>query len=290
LDQSLNIPSVKTLYLAGIPDTINLATQMGITTLTEPDRYGLSLVLGGAEVKPIDMASAYGVFANDGVRNPYRIIQRVEDVNGNILEQAQDQPERVLDAQIARLMDNVLSDNSARAAVFGFNNSLYLPGYDVAAKTGTTQDNRDGWVVGFSPSISTVVWTGNNDNKSMTAAGAGISAAGPMWHEFMAQALATFPHESFPDPNPVSSNKIMLSGNIAYTPQDGGPTQYHEILYYVNRNDPLGSFPSNPTIDPQFTNWDWPVLQAYGELPYGVSPSPSPDSSPQVIPNPTPNF
>lgn len=280
LAQSLNIPSVKTLYLAGVPDTINFAAQMGITTLTEPDRYGLSLVLGGAEVKPIDMASAYGVFANDGLRNPYRIIQRVEDVNGNILEQAANSPERVLDTQTARLIDNVLSDNSARAAVFGYNNSLYLPGYNVAAKTGTTQDNRDGWVVGFSRSISTVVWTGNNDNSSMTAAGAGISAAGPMWNEFMAKALATFPRESFPDPEPVSSNKIMLNGSNAYTPPDGGPTQYHEILYYIDRNDPLGPIPSNPNNDPQFTNWDWPVLQAYGESYYGNYPSPTPPPQP----------
>jgi len=281
LDQSLNIPSVKTLYLAGIPDTISLAQQMGITTLTEPDRYGLSLVLGGAEVHPIDMASAYGVFANDGIRNPWRIIQRVEDASGNVLEEAQDQPQRALDTQTARLMDNILSDNSARAAVFGYNNSLYFPGYEVGAKTGTTQDNRDGWVVGFSPSISTVVWTGNNDNKSMTAAGAGISAAGPMWHEFMAKALATFPHESFPQPEPVTSSKIMLNGNIAYTPPDGGPAQYHEILYYVDRNNPLGSIPSNPNSDPQFANWDWPVLQAYGEWPYSNFPSPSPTPTPQ---------
>ncbi len=279
LDQSLNIPSVKTLYLAGIPETISLAQQMGITTLTQPERYGLSLVLGGAEVHPIDLVSAYSVFANDGIRNPWRIIQRVEDANGNVLEEAQNQPQRALDAQTARLMNNILSDNSARAAVFGYNNSLYFPGYEVGAKTGTTQDNRDGWVVGFSPSVATVVWTGNNNNQSMTAAGAGISAAGPMWHEFMAQALATFPHESFPQPEPVTSSKIMLNGNNTYTPPDGGPTQYHEILYYVDRNDPLGPMPSNPGNDPQFINWDWPVLQTYGEPPYENSLSPT--STPQ---------
>lgn len=280
LDESLNIPSVKTLYLAGVPNTINLAQQMGITTLTDPTRYGLSLVLGGAEVHPIDMASAYSVFANDGVRNPYRIIQSVQDVNGNILEQAQDQSQRVLDSQTARLIDDVLSDNSARAPEFGYNSSLYIPGYDVGAKTGTTQDNRDGWLVGFSPSISTAVWTGNNNNSSMTQAGAGVSAAGPMWHDFMVQALKTFPHESFSNPDPVSSGKPMLNGNTAYTPPDGGPTQYHEILYYVDRTNPLGPIPTNPNNDPQFTNWDWPVLQAYGESPYGNYPLPTPTPQP----------
>lgn len=279
LGQSLNIPSVKTLYLAGIPETIGLAQKMGITTLTEPNRYGLSLVLGGAEVHPIDMASAYGVFANDGIRNPWRIIQRIEDASGHIIEESKDQPQRVLDTQTARLMNNILSDNSARAAVFGYNNSLYFPGYEVGAKTGTTQENKDGWVAGFTPSISTVVWTGNNDNKSMTAAGAGISAAGPMWHEFMAKALSTLPRESFPQPEPVTSSKIMLNGNFTYTPSDGGPAQYHEILYYVDRNNPLGPYPSNPNTDPQFSNWDWPVIQTYGVPIYEdplYSPSPSP--------------
>ncbi|MEK9158361.1 MAG: penicillin-binding transpeptidase domain-containing protein, partial [Patescibacteria group bacterium] len=277
LAQSLNIPSVKTLYLAGINDTINLAQQMGITTLTEPTRYGLSLVLGGAEVRPIDLVSAYGVFANDGIRNPWRIIQKVEDVNGNILEEAQDQPQRVLDSQTARMIDNVLSDNSARAAVFGYNNSLYIPGYEVGAKTGTTQENRDAWVVGFSPSIATVVWTGNNNNTSMTSAGAGISASGPMWNEFMSKALSKLPRESFPQPNPVSSNKPMLNGSYSYT-SDAGLPQYHEILNYVDRGDPLGGIPSNPASDPQFSNWDWPVVQTYGYL--QVTPSTSPTFSP----------
>ncbi len=263
LNQSLNVPSVKTLYLAGIPDTISLAQQMGISTLTDPKRYGLSLVLGGAEVHPIDLVSAYGVFANDGVRNPWRIITRVEDVGGNILEQTQDQSQRVLDTQTARLMANILSDNSARAPVFGYNNSLYIPGYDVGAKTGTTQDNRDGWVVGFSPSIATVVWTGNNDNSSMTAAGAGISAAGPMWHEFMAKALPTLPNETFPEPNPVTSSKIMLNGNYIYI-SENGTQEFHEILNYVDRNDPLDNFPSNPASDPQYLNWDWSVVHTYG--------------------------
>ncbi len=285
LDQSLNIPSVKTLYLAGISDTINLAQQMGITTLTQPERYGLSLVLGGAEVRPIDLVSAYGVFANDGVRNPWRIIQRVEDVNGNVLEEATDSPQRVLDSQTARLMNNVLSDNSARAPVFGYNNSLYIPGYDVGAKTGTTQENRDGWVVGFSPNIATVVWAGNNNNKSMTAAGAGISASGPMWNEFMTKALATFPKESFPEPNPATSNKIMLNGNYSYVSPDGIP-QIHEILHYVNRSDPLGDYPSNPAADPEYANWEWPVARTY-------APAPTPESSPEGTPSsqtPTPAF
>lgn len=284
LDMSLNIPAVKTLYLAGIPDVINLATQMGITTLTQPERYGLSLVLGGAEVRPIDLVSAYSVFANDGVRNPWRIIKEVDDVNGNVLEQAQDNPQRVLDAQTARLMDDVLSDNNARAPEFGYNNALYIPGYDIGAKTGTTQDNRDGWVVGFNPDIATVVWSGNNDNSPMTAAGAGISASGPMWNEYMRQAVATFPNDTFPKPDPVSSSKPMMNGSYTYTAPDGS-TQVHDILKYVDRSDPTGPFPSNPSNDPQFANWDWSVVNSYG----GSNTSATSDgSSPSPTPLPTP--
>lgn len=274
LQESLNVPSVKVLYLAGIQDTISLAQQMGITTLTDPSRYGLSLVLGGAEVHPIDMVSAYGTFANDGVHNPWRIVLNVKDANGNVLEEAQDQSHRVLTPQIARLMDNVLSDNNARAPEFGYNSSLYIPGYDVAAKTGTTQDNRDAWVVGFSPSIATVVWTGNNNNSPMTRQGAGISASGPLWNTFMSKALANFPNNTFPKPDPVSAPKIMLDGNT-----NDNTGQYHDILYYVDRNNPLGSIPSNPSSDPQFNNWDWPVTAAYGGVSTPgntISPSPSP--------------
>src|SRR3989344_997514 len=262
LGQSLNVVAVKVLYLAGINDTINNAARMGISTLNDPNRYGLSLVLGGAEVHPIDMASAYGVFANDGVRNPWQIVLSVQDANGNVLEQASDRSERVLEPQIARLMNNILSDNLARAPVFGYNNSLYIPGREIAAKTGTTQDNRDGWVVGFTPSISTVVWTGNNNNSQMTVAGAGVSAAGPMWHEFMVKALANTPIESFPEPYPVSANKAPLDGS--YTSTDG---QIHTILYNVDRSDPLGPAPISPGNDPQFYNWEWVIRGVFGPLP-----------------------
>lgn len=259
LQESLNVPSVKVLYLAGVQDTITLARQMGITTLTDPTRYGLSLVLGGAEVHPIDLVSAYSTFANDGVHNPWRIVLGVKDANGNLLEQAQDQSQRVLTPQVARLVDNVLSDNNARAPEFGYNSSLYIPGHEVAAKTGTTQDNRDAWVVGFTPDIATVVWTGNNDNTPMTKAGAGISASGPMWNSYMSQALATLPNDNFPQPDPVSSTKPMLNGS-----SNDGSGQYHSILYYVNRDDPLGPIPNNPSNDPGFINWEWAVANYFG--------------------------
>ena len=264
LAQSLNVPSIKVLYLAGINDTMDLSEKMGITTLGDKSRFGLSLVLGGAEVKLVDLVSAYGVFANEGMRSPWSFIQRVESSNGQILEEKDNKPERVLEPQIARLINNMLSDNSARAPVFGYSSSLYLPGRDVAAKTGTTQDNKDAWVVGYSPSLVAGVWTGNNNfNESMTKEGAGISASGPMWHEFMVKALNIMPNEKFTNPDPVTANKVMLDGNYTYL-QDGSLfPEYHEILFYLDKRNPLGPIPADPSIDSQFTNWEWAVKKVY---------------------------
>lgn len=263
LAQSLNVPSVKTLYLAGIEDTINLAENMGITTLQDRNRFGLSLVLGGAEVRLVDIVSAYGVFSNEGIRNPWFFIQRVEDSNGEILEEHRLEPKKVIDSQVARLINDVLSDNNARAPVFGYSNYLFVPGRELAAKTGTTQENRDAWVVGYSPSLVTGVWTGNNDNKSMTKEGAGISASGPMWKEFMVKALEGNPVESFTKPDLNISEKIMLNGRYS----DNMNNDIHSILYYIDKDNPLGSTPINPLDDPQFKNWEWSVRNFFG-LPY----------------------
>jgi 1A family penicillin-binding protein len=250
LGQSLNIPSVQVLYLAGIDNSIDLAHKAGITTLNDRSRYGLSLVLGGGEVRLVDMVAAYGVFANDGVRVSQSFIQKIVTGDGTILEEYKKEEERVLEPQIARLISDILSDNNARGPVFGYNSSLYFPDRQIAAKTGTTQENRDGWLIGYTPSLVAGVWTGNNNNDSMTKQGAGISAAGPMWNEFMSRALGGVPSENFIKPDPVATDKIMLDGNYR------GPSGIHSILFYVNKNDPTGPFPSNPNDDPQFANWE----------------------------------
>ncbi|MDP3954152.1 MAG: transglycosylase domain-containing protein [bacterium] len=252
---SLNVPSVKVLYLAGIENTIKNAKNMGITSLNEPERYGLSLVLGGAEVKLIDIVSAYGVLANDGLKNPAVFIEKVTTSNGVVLEEYRKNEDRVLDQQIARLMNNILSDNNARAPVFGFNNYLYLKDRPVAAKTGTTQENRDGWLIGYVPSLAAGVWTGNNDNSSMTQEGAGVSAAGPIWNEFMSRALEGQPVDQFINPDPVFENKIMLNGSYL------GGYGVHSILYYVDKDSPTGQFPADPYSDQQFQNWESSVAR-----------------------------
>ena len=270
LAQSLNVPSVQILYLAGIDQVIDLAEKMGISTLQENrSNLGLSLVLGGAEVKLLDIVSAYGTFANDGVHQTPAFILKVEDGAGNVLEEYKPKEERVISPQTSRIITSMLSDNRARSPVFGPNSSLYFADRPVAAKTGTTQENRDAWVVGYTPSLSVGVWVGNNDNKSMTKQGAGISASGPIWREFMAKALQDQPMEEFLSPDPVEVDKIMLNGS--YLTEETGPIEtpeissstIHSILYYIDKEDPLGPFPSNPENDPQFKNWEWAVKTYY---------------------------
>lgn len=256
LAQSKNIPAVKTLYLAGIKDSIATAEKMGITTLTDPNRYGLTLVLGGGEVTLLDMTSAYGVFANDGVRNPPVGILRVEDRNGVVLENYEDKSERVMDPQIARQISDVLSDNVARTPLYGATSPLLFPGHDVAAKTGTTNDNIDAWVLGYSTGIVAGAWAGNNTPEPMNQISGLIVT--PLWHEFLAYAMEKYPGEAFPAPAPDPSEDTLppvLRGNWNTDPSRG----VHDILFWVQKDDPRAGVPNNPYADPQFERWDWPV-------------------------------
>jgi len=201
LAQSLNIPAIKVLlYSAGLQNSINTAKKCGITTLNEPSSfYGPAIVLGGGEVKLLDMVSAYGVFANEGIRYPAISILKIEDSKGNIIEQNNKTPKRVLGEEATRMLNSVLSDNNARAPMFGYNSSLYFPDYQVAAKTGTTNNYRDAWTIGYTPNISVGVWVGNNNNAEM-AKKASVSLAGPIWRSFMLAALKKLPKEDFTPP------------------------------------------------------------------------------------------
>lgn len=188
LAQSLNIPAVKVLYLAGTRNALKMAADMGLTTLNDPDRYGLTLVLGGGEVKPVDMAYAYGVFANEGVRAKPRSILRIEDSRGNIVEETAVESARVIERDVALTVSDVLSDNVARTPLWGANSLVNFPGRSVASKTGTTNNLRDAWMVGYSPSVTVAVWVGNNDNSPMGGGLSGLIVA-PMWREFFDIAL-----------------------------------------------------------------------------------------------------
>lgn len=199
LAQSLNIPAVSTLYLAGIQDTINTATSMGITTLTDPSRYGLALVLGGAEVKLIDITSAFGVFGQEGKRFPVDGILSITDRDEKNLY-FRPKPEQVIDVEVSRKINSILSDNAARTPTFGPRSPLAFPsGTIVAAKTGTTQNFRDAWTLGYTNHIALGVWVGNNDNTPMKPGSDGIYVAAPLWREFMNILLERYPETGFTD-------------------------------------------------------------------------------------------
>jgi len=191
LSQSLNVPSIKVLaYLAGLEDSIQTAKDLGITTLTRPASfYGLPLVLGGGEVKLLDMVSAYGVFGTEGLRLTPISVLKIVDADGNVIEENNPFPKRVLNPEIARLITSILSDNGARSPIFGSHSPMYFENYQVAAKTGTTQNYQDGWIVGYTPSIAVGVWVGNNDNTPMLKE-PGIVLAGPIWRVFLDHFLA----------------------------------------------------------------------------------------------------
>lgn len=190
LAQSLNIPSIKVLLnLAGLQDSIETAHDMGINTLQDPSRYGPSLVLGGGEVKLLDMVSAYGVFATEGKHIPPAGITRVVNEEGATLQENTNTPIAILPAKPTQLISDILSDNEARAPIFGLNSLLFFPDKKVAVKTGTTQDFRDGWVIGYTKDIVVGVWVGNNDNSPINKE-PGIVVAGPIWRAFMDYALS----------------------------------------------------------------------------------------------------
>ncbi len=280
LAQSRNIPAVKVLYLAGLRDSLKTAQNMGITSLTDPNRYGLTLVLGGGEVTPLELTSAYGVFANNGVLHPTVGILKIENLNGQVLEEYQERPQTVISENITSLISSILSDNAARTPAFGANSPLYFPGRTVAAKTGTTNDYKDAWIIGYTPSIAVGAWVGNNDNTPMEKKVAGFIVA-PMWNEFMKYYLAKTPNESFPPPPPTDRNlkpilRGIWQGNEVYTidtiskklatehtpeaaKQDIAVYNVHSILYWVDKNNPTGPIPNNPNSDPQFILWETPI-------------------------------
>lgn len=279
LAQSINIPSVKVLYLAGLKESLEMAKNLGITTINDTNRYGLTLVLGGGEVHLLEMTAAYSVFANEGVQNKPISILKVEKNNGEVLEEHTPAPFLVLEQQIARQINDVLSDNEARAPAFGEQSFLYFQNRDVAVKTGTTNDYRDAWVIGYTPNFSLGVWFGNNDNTPMEKKVAGFIAA-PLWNAFLKEVFKTLPTENFIEPAPVVAVKPVLKGEwrgsrsytidtiskklaTEYTPKEYLKekviTEIHSILYWLDKNNPHGEIPQHPENDPQFALWELPV-------------------------------
>jgi len=215
LGNSLNLPAVKVLGLIGLDKALSTASDLGITTLTDKDRYGLSLVLGGGEVMPLEMATAYGVFANGGKLIPTTPVLKIADTDEKVIYDRTEVPEgkQVLDPQVAYEITNILADPDAKKPTFSRTmNVLTLGKRPVAVKTGTTNGYRDAWTIGYTPQLSTAVWAGNNDNSAMNHA-SGSMAAAPLWHDFMNQALANLPAEEFSKPNGIKTLEVDKLSN-----------------------------------------------------------------------------
>jgi 1A family penicillin-binding protein len=279
LQGSLNIPAVKTLYLAGIENTLNFGERLGYTTLRD-EYVGLSMVLGGVRVTPLEHAAAFATFANNGVRHDTVSILSVQKSDGEMLEEWKVEEHvgtEAMSSNLAATLSNVLSDNSARAYVFGPNNYLTLSGRPAAAKTGTTNEYKDAWTAGYTPSLATVVWVGNADGTLMKTRADGSVVAAPIWKEYMDRSLKGSTVENFPAPAIPVTGKAILDGKIPATTvvidSASGKLateltperfrvekicgEYHTILTYINRADPTGEAPKDPAkADPYYTPWE----------------------------------
>lgn len=236
--RSYNIPAVWVMQRSGVKNVIRTAHRMGLTTLDE-DYYGLALTLGGGEVKPLDMAYAFSVFSNNGtmagrpvaeadIRPGYRkldpvSILRVEDTNGQVLyEYTQPATEQIIDPALAYLMTDIMSDDNARAPAFGANSDLTLPDRIVAAKTGTTNNFRDNWTLGYTPQLATAVWVGNNNNEPMKDV-TGLSGAAPIWNDVMAYYHQNLPEETWQRPPGLVDVGIDAVSGLLPTEHSRGP-------------------------------------------------------------------
>ena len=284
---SLNIPAVKTMYLVGITRMLDKLDLMGYTSFTDRSRFGLAIVLGGGEVKMLEHAAAYAVFPNEGDYHAPVGILKVEDSKGNILFEYEENGRQVLDTNAARMVNDILSDNNARAYVFGGSNYLTLGNRPVAAKSGTTNNNRDAWTMGYTPSLVAGVWVGNNNAAEMRKGSDGSIVAAPIWNEFMRKALATAPVESFASATYESTGKNVLDGIVPETKvkidkysgklaTDLTPASFveekvfkeaHSILYYVNKDDPKGPAPTNPNDDSAYGYWEAAIQAWIGKNP-----------------------
>jgi len=245
LGNSINVTAVKMLYWVGVDNMLKQAYDMGISTL-EPtkenmSRFGLSVTLGGGEVKMLDLATAYGAFANGGKRIDLMGVLKVEDRSGRVLEENKpslNMGKQVISPQEAFIISNILSDNSAREITFGAVNGLSIANYQVAVKTGTTNDKRDNWAIGWTPNLLSVVWVGNNDNHPMGKIASGVSGASPIWKRIMVSILPSRPKQDFSIPDKM----IMLDVDkvSGYPAHDGYAAK---SAYFIDGTQPKTADP-----------------------------------------------
>ncbi|MEI6690634.1 MAG: transglycosylase domain-containing protein [bacterium] len=240
LASSLNIPAVKILSLVGVKDMLTQAYNMGFESL-EPtsanmSRFGLSVTLGGGEVRLFDLVHAYSAFANGGDKVEPVSILKVEKEGKKVYEWKGVQKSRVLTPDVAFLVNHILYDNNARLLTFGANSLLNMGGKPIAVKTGTTNDRKDNWTVGWSTNAVVGVWVGNNDNTAMKAVASGISGASPIWRKIMLKAWELYKGNEFVAPDNVEAKQVdVMSG---YPEHDGYPARAD---YFIK-----GTMPTSP--------------------------------------------
>jgi 1A family penicillin-binding protein len=239
LGNSLNIPAVKILKVNGIDTMIATASAMGITTFTNPEKYGLSLTLGGAEVKMTDMTTAFGVFANGGYKMDLHPIIKIVDKQGKTLEEFKPPTssifgKKVIPEGVAFIISDILADNGARLLAFGDNSQLKIPKQIVSVKTGTTNDYRDNWTIGYTPSYLVAAWVGNNNNTPMSGLVSGVTGAAPIWNDIMEYLLKDKPPEQLSRPFDVIQKTVCSDTGLF--PQAGGtcPTR---LEYFIKGSE-----------------------------------------------------
>ena len=234
---SLNIPAVKVLVSTGIDKAITTAEKFGLTTLKDRRRFGPSLVLGGAEVTLLEHTAGLGTFGNGGIKKEINPIIKIIDRNDKIIYQRRDDKGKpAIDPQIAYLINDILSDKQARQFIFGRNKNLEIPDRQVAVKTGTTQDFRDAWTIGYTPNLAIGVWVGNNDNSPMVKGADGSVVAAPIWKEFTEIALAKRPAEKFNRPEGII--ELTIDSRTGRPPVGHASSTRKEIFTSFNAPKP----------------------------------------------------
>jgi penicillin-binding protein 1C len=252
LAESRNVPSVKVFYLADPERVVNLARKTGISYLKDWQNYGLSLGLGTAEIRMVDLIKFYSALANDGKLVSQGLILKIIQDKKIIYEHKPEEKE-IITSQTARILNDILKDIEARKGLLQASLPLTIfPGYEVALKTGTTQFYQDAWTFGYTPNIVVGVWAGNTDGRRMNSLGASLVAALPIFHQFLSEAigLEKIQPENFIPPEERIVNKPMLNGSWT------SPYGIHDILFYIDRKNPLGSIPEDPYSDSQYSLWE----------------------------------
>jgi 1A family penicillin-binding protein len=239
LGNSINIPAVKLLAIVGLKSFLQKAYEMGLSNfapnLENLSRFGLSITLGGGETNLLELTSAFSVFASGGIKKETLSILEIKDFKGKTIFKAKPKKEkRVFSEEVSFLISHILSDNNARIEVFGPNSFLKIPGKTVAVKTGTSDDKRDNWAVGFTKSIVVGVWVGNNDNSPMNPKiASGITGASPIWHYLMKKILEKYPDGIIEKPEKVKA--LQVDAFLGGLPKEGFPVRSE---YFIEGTEP----------------------------------------------------